>query len=296
MADSEEATLRIGELARRAGIPPATLRAWERRYGIVEPQRTEGGYRLYSEADERRLKRMLELITRGLAPAEAAQRALLAPPEPAGAAAANGDAPPTDLDALCDELLERLRAYDELGAHRAIDRALSAYGVGSLLSLLILPVLRRIGDLWSRDELSVAEEHFATHVIRGRLLSLGRGWAGAEGRLAMLACPPGEQHDLGAIVFGLMLRERGWRIAFLGADTPIDTLEQADRRLAPAIVVLSVTDPGAAQRLLESGPEDLSGALMLAGAAATAELCEAIGARRLPVDVSDAAEAITPTV
>jgi cobalamin-dependent methionine synthase I len=89
----------------------------------------------------------------------------------------------------------------------------------------------------------VAEEHFASNLVRGRLLGLARGWDRGRGPRAVLACPPGERHDLGLLAFGLALREHGWRITFLGADTPLDTLAETVRSLAPEALVLGVADP-----------------------------------------------------
>jgi hypothetical protein len=85
---------------------------------------------------------------------------------------------------------------------------------------------------------TVAQEHFAAAVLRGRLLGLARGWGLGVGPLAVLACLPGEQHDLGLIAFGLALRARGWRIVHLGPDAPLETVEDACRRLEPGLVVL----------------------------------------------------------
>jgi len=280
---SDAPVLRIGELARRAGIPPATLRAWERRYGIVSPTRTEGGYRLYGEGDERRIKRMLELITRGIAPAEAAGRVLA--DDQVADSPTNGQA--VDGVALRARLLEQLIDYDEGGAHGTIDRAVAAYGVEALLTELIIPVVRRIGELWAADQLTIGQEHFASHLIRGRVMPLARGWGSGDGPLALLACPSGEEHDLALAAFGLLLHERGWRIAFLGADTPLETLEDAVQRLAPDVVVLAVTDPATAPL---DAKLSLGAPVVIAGAGADPELAERLGARHLRGDLVSAAD------
>ena len=86
---------------------------------------------------------------------------------------------------------------------------------------------------WERGEASIAQEHFASSVLRGRLLGLARGWGLGFGPVALLACLPGEQHDLGLIAFGLALRARGWRIVYLGSDTPIETIEETSRPARP---------------------------------------------------------------
>ncbi|MGN6379460.1 MAG: cobalamin B12-binding domain-containing protein, partial [Gaiellales bacterium] len=146
-------------------------------------------------------------------------------------------------------------------------------------------------DRWSAGLLTVAQEHFSTNVIRGRLLGLARDWGQGGGPLALLACPPGELHDLGPICFGLALRARGWRIAFLGSDTPIDTLVQAAGDLRPDLIVLTATN---AQRFtrVRSELRELAGTsrLALAGAGANPQLAASMGAEMLDGDpVSQAA-------
>ena len=103
--------------------------------------------------------------------------------------------------------------------------------------------MAEIGSRWQEGEATVAQEHFASSVVRGRLLGLARGWGEGAGPLALLACVAGELHDLGLIAFGLALRQRGWRIAYLGADTPLDTLDDAVNGLRPRVVVLSASEP-----------------------------------------------------
>ena len=96
--------------------------------------------------------------------------------------------------------------------------------------------------------MSVAEEHFATNVVRGRLLGLARNWSSGGGPVAVLACPPGELHDLGLICFGLLLRERGWRIAYLGPDTPIETVADIASPSAPGARCSRRSRPTASKR------------------------------------------------
>lgn len=268
------AQLRIGELARRTGVATELLRAWERRYGLFTPERTAGGYRLYSEDDVQRVRRMRELLGTGLSAAEAARQAGSEPPAlaevaPAAAAAA--------------ELRRSLEQLDDAAAHAAFDRLLADYSTRAVLAGVVLPLLHELGAGWERGEISVAQEHFASNLLRGRLLGLARGWDRGSGRRAVLACPPGERHDLGLVIFGLSLRELGWRITFLGADTPPDTIVEIVERLEPEALVLAVTDParlaGVADtvgRLRETattvwvggaGAQALEGALVLEGSA-----------------------------
>lgn len=284
--------IRIGELARRAGIPAATLRVWERRYGIVEPQRTEAGYRLYSAEDERRLGAMVELISSGVAPAEAAQQVTAAARAGAGGEpfvkrSGDGAAP---VGAVREELIAALHSFDQAGAHRALDRGIAAYSIEALIGEVVIPVLRETGRLWSEAEaregaVSVGQEHFASSLLRGRLLALARDWGAGDGPPALLACPPGEQHDLGLICLGLLLRQGGWRITMLGCDTPLETVAAAAERTDPELIVLAVNSGAAAAALSEAGPLELGAPALIGGAAATADLAAALGAELLGGDI-----------
>jgi DNA-binding transcriptional MerR regulator len=245
-SSGERGYLRIGELARRTGVSPELLRAWERRYGVLAPRRTSGGYRLYGDLDERRIRRMRELIDDGLSAAEAARLAL----EPAGEPdrASGPPAVTPDLVRIAASFEDGLDRFDEAAAHVALDRLLSRFTVATAFRDVLLPYLRRLGERWSEGTVTVGQEHFASNVIRGRLLGLARGWGDGRGPVAVLACPPGELHDLALVMFGVVLSGLGWRIAFLGPDTPIDTLVDAATRLEPDVVVLSATLPLPADR------------------------------------------------
>ncbi len=230
----EESHLRIGELSRRSGVSPELLRAWERRYGLLRPERSSGGLRLYSADDLGRVHLMRQHMARGLAAREAAELAARVTTE--------GDragAPAFDPPSARAELSRATRAFDEPGVQAVIDGLLAVATIDALLAEVVVPYLREIGERWEQDQVSIAQEHFASNLVRGRLLGLARGWGRGTGRRAMLACPPGERHDLGLIAFGLALRERGWRIDYLGADTPAESIAEAARAVEPALLVLS---------------------------------------------------------
>ncbi len=229
--------LRIGELSRRTGVAPELLRAWERRYGLLRPERSEGGFRLYSDADERRVGLMREHLRRGLAAAEAARLAV--------AAGDGGVSEPPEsqpqLVAAATRLRSSLDEFDETGAQAALDELFAAFTIETVLAAVVLPYLVELGERWSTGEATVAQEHFASNLIRGRLLAIGRGWDSGDGPRAVLACAPGELHDLGLIAFGLTLGRRGWRITYLGPDTPVESLVETAERLMPELVVVSST-------------------------------------------------------
>ena len=133
-----------------------------------------------------------------------------------------------------EDLAAALDQFDEPRAQAILDQVLAAVTVDTLLGEVILPYLRELGARWERGEASIAHEHFASSVLRGRLLAIARGWGLGIGPVAVLACLPGEQHDLGLIAFGLALRARGWRIVYLGADTPVETVQETSAECGPA--------------------------------------------------------------
>jgi len=237
MADGD-GYLRIGELSRRTGVAPELLRAWERRYGLLRPARSEGGFRLYSEADEQRVERMRRHLREGLAAAEAARRAVDGVADMTAAAPENGR-PELETGAL--RLRTALDGFDETGAQAALDSLFGTFTVETVLGAVILPYLVDLGERWSSGKATVAQEHFASNLIRGRLLGIGRGWDSGEGPRAVLACAPGELHDLGLIAFGLTLNRKGWRITYLGPDTPVESLVDTAGRLEPDLVVVAAT-------------------------------------------------------
>jgi DNA-binding transcriptional MerR regulator len=234
---AEESHLRIGELSRRSGVSPELLRAWERRYGLLRPKRSSGGLRLYSSEDLGRVRLMREHMTQGLAAREAAA---LAARE---TVADRAGAPAFDASSARAELGRATETFDEPRAQAVIDALLAVASLDAFLSEVVVPYLHDLGERWEREKVSVAHEHFASNLLRGRLLGLARGWGRGTGRRALLACPPSERHDLGLIAFGLALRERGWRIDYLGADTPTESIAEAARTIDPALLVLSAVNP-----------------------------------------------------
>ena len=271
---------RIGEFARRVGVSPELLRAWEQRYGLLQPVRSAGGFRLYTKEDADRVARMRRALADGLSAAEAARVAL------------EHEAPARGLieDARA-RLLGAVEAYDEAALQAVLDDGVAAFGLEPFVRDLILPTLAEIGRRWETGNAEVSQEHFASHLIRGRLLSLARLWGRGTGPLALLACAPGEQHDISLLAFGLLLRSHGWRILFLGADTPISTLKATAHLTGPAAIVLVAFDAA----LLESKATALRqlariAPLFLSGPGATTDLTRLGRVRRLDGDLVAAAD------
>lgn len=270
---------RIGEFARRVGVTPELLRAWEQRYGLLRPVRSPGGFRLYSKEDAERVARMRRGLDEGLSAAEAARVALATMPPP---------------DRLVEDararLLSATESYDEADAQGALDDGLAAFGLEAFVGELILPTLTAVGRGWAEGRIEISQEHFASNLIRGRLLSLARLWGRGSGPLALLACVPGEQHDISLLAFGLILRSYAWRILFLGADTPLSTIQQTTRMTAPEVIVLVTFDAAlvkaegtALRRLARIAP------LFLSGPGAPPALTGELRVRRLDGDLIEAA-------
>lgn len=286
-----EPLVQIGDLARRVGVRVDTLRVWERRYGLLRPRRSPGGFRLYSRRDEDTVRAMLAEMDRGLRPAQAAKVALATAEPPAAPpgqppAAASGSAaatpPPGAFGVARTELYAALTAFDGRLAHQLIDGLLAEYTLDAVLDEVVLGCLRDIGDGWEHGAVSVAQEHFASNLVRERLLGLARPWDRGSGPRAILACPAGERHDIGLVCFGIVLGRGGWRVTYLGSDTPIPTVAQAAAAVAPDLVVIASIVDG---RLDASAPalRELAAAwpVALAGPGATPELAGSTGSRLL---------------
>lgn len=295
IAGEQERYLRISELSGRVGVSAELLRAWERRYGLLNPTRSPGGYRLYGSGDIRRIARMRAHLAAGVAAAEAAQLTLAEfALDPAGA-----QEPATQVGLIeaqmgsIEALHRALEDFQEGAAHAAFDRLLASHPLETVLSDAVLPYLSGLGVRWEQGEAVIGREHFASALLRGRLLGLARGWGEGAGPRALLACAPGEQHDLGLICFGLALRRYGWQITFLGADTPLHTTLETARALQPVVVVMSASLP---EHLTVHAAElsELAAAvaLELAGAGASQETAERVGAAYLAEDMLDAAASI----
>jgi methanogenic corrinoid protein MtbC1 len=253
--------------------------------------RSPGGFRLYSEADELRIRRMQAYLADGLSAAEAARAALSG-----GADAASGRQAEVHLAASAGSepsaaLREALDAFDEPAAQAVLDRLFADLSLPAVLRDVVLPYLADLGERWQRGTASVAMEHFASNLIRGRLAGLARGWGSGHGPQALLACPPGELHDMALMVFGIVLNRNGWKIGYLGTNTPVEELERAVDATHPDLVVLAATLPETLEPLRpELATLARRAPLALAGAGATPQIASGVRARLMAGDPVTEAE------
>jgi MerR family transcriptional regulator, light-induced transcriptional regulator len=283
--------LRIGELSRRLGVSDHVLRAWERRYGLLRPVRSAGGFRLYSEADLDRVRRMQGHLAQGLSAAQAARAAIEGERPVAGDRVEAGDR--TGLAEAAEALARALDEFDEPAGQAVLDRLFGTLTVEAVLRDVLLPYLHELGERWARGAVSVAQEHFASNVIRSRLASLGQGWGRGRGPRAVLACAPDELHDIALLAFGIVLNRNGWRIGYLGANTPLDELIRLAGATRPDLVVVAATRPDRFERV---GADLIRLAAIvpvaIAGPGAGPALAEAVGAHLVTGDPVTAAETL----
>ena len=232
---------------------------------------------------------MQRLVSEGLATAQAAHL-VLSDDEPAPPTASPSA---TTLEVAAADLSTSLDRLDEQAANTALDRLFAAYTVETVLREVVLPYLHRLGERWETGEISVAQEHFASNLIRGRLLGLAQGWGQGQGPAAILACVPGEHHELGLLAFGVALRRRGWRITYLGTDSPIDAVADLSRSLGPAVVVLlSINAQGFLDHAREIQHLTKQVQVMIAGTGATPEVARQTHTHVLDQDPVSAATTI----
>lgn len=250
---------RIRTVSQMTGLSPALIRAWEARYRLVVPMRTSTGYRLYSDEDVALLVGAQRLVQRGIAPMEVAQLPRTRLQEAAGTVVHE---PPTALPLLNDygDHVERLVAafarFNQPEAELLLSRPLSILPPLEACRQILVPLMRELGDRWHRGEISVAVEHFGTGLVRSKLVMLletlrHRG----STKTVLCACPPGDMHEGGLLMFAVEAAEQGWQPLYLGPDLPISALASTVRQSPPMLVALSVVmrrDPAELQRLLTS--------------------------------------------
>jgi len=298
---SEQPRHPVRVVAQRTGLSSHVLRAWERRYGVVAPSRTEGGQRLYSDADIERLTLLRSLTAAGGSISQLAQLPVveltrLSAAEVASAAEASsgGAAAPWRAAAL-----SAIEGLDGTTLRRDLARAVMALGVPRFLEQVAAPVLHEVGERWHSGRMGIAQEHLATAVVREVL-----GWVreSAETRgsapALVVATPAGQMHEGGALLAAAAAAAEGWRVVYLGANLPGAEIGAAARRTGARAVALSVIHPEDDAALggeLEAlGRQLPTGVALLVGGASAEAYQESVEAARgeLVTDLSELREAL----
>lgn len=244
----------IKRAAELTGVPAATLRAWERRYDIVEPRRTDAGYRIYDEESLDRIREMAALLDDGWsasnAAAEVARRRLSAgsatpstPPSPLSGA----DAPslsPAEGAAATARLIEAATSLDPEAVARVLDERFSRTSFELVVDDWLMPALDEVGRAWSEGRISVAGEHLVSHAVLRRLAAAYDAAGSRPGSPSVIiGLPAGVHHELGVFAFAVALRRLGVNTVHLGPDLPSPAWSTALEAHAARHAVLSVPRP-----------------------------------------------------
>jgi len=250
--------LNIAAVSKRTGIAADTLRKWERRYGVLRPRRTAGGQRRYDELDVSRVEWLRDRLAEGFRIGAAA--GLLEPSQ--------GETAET-VDELRDALVAAAHGADPAALRGLVDQAFTLHPFAAVIEEIVAPALGTVSEEWTSDAGLIGDEHLLSEIVRSRLeRMLSDGRAGIRGK-AVLTCAPGERHELGLLALAVMLQSDGWLIAYLGADSPVESALSLARRLDADVVCVSVTMPEALAQLtaeLEASPA--GGPVVVAGGAA----------------------------
>lgn len=256
--DTAEPGFNIQAVQRLTGVPSETLRAWERRYGVPKPRRAPNGQRVYSPRDLEVVRWLRQQTEHGLTVKRAVEQFRQDPD-----AIAQPTAQSFDPKLLMDGLVEAAMHFDVTGTERVLSHALAAHPLDLVCLEVVQPALVEIGDRWHRGEITPAVEHFSSTLIRRRLEHLAALMdTGLSRPLVVVGAAPGELHDIGALVFSILLRRRGIAVVFLGQDVPLQGALEVAERLKPDLLCLSASGIEAAhaitkvaQALEALGPE-----------------------------------------
>jgi methanogenic corrinoid protein MtbC1 len=246
----------IKAVVEATGLPAATLRAWERRYGALSPGRTESGYRLYSARDIAVLRWLKARVDEGMNISQAIQllsQSRVGSPRLAHVEQRRTE-PATGPRETRDALLGALTRYDEALADRLLEEAFAIFGLEAVTESVLAPAMVQIGDMWHEGRATTATEHFASNYLRRKIDSIiNAAPQSTAGPLVILGCAPGDWHELGLLLIYLMLRRRSINTIYLGQNVPVDQFVDEMERLQPAMVIMSAATSETVAGLIEIG-------------------------------------------
>jgi len=239
---------RINAVAEMTGIPAATLRAWERRYGVPEPRRTQSSYRVYSDADIEVIRRVRELCDQGMAPSEAA-KLVMADLEQRSVPSANSADP---FAHAVEAIVQGVAAFDPGQVESAVRHAMVLGSAATVFERAFRPAMVEVGQRWHDGTFSVGQEHMVTQIIEAATSTMLRLVQRDDGeRIAVVACFADDTHALAGCGIALHMASWGFEVVRFGARTPPSAIRQAVEELDPLVVGLSVTMAPPAHRARE---------------------------------------------
>ena len=244
--------------ANRSGLSPHVIRVWERRYGAVEPLRTETNRRLYSDEDIERLRLLHQATTNGHSIGNIARLSAEAlndligtdPPAPPFSAPAPAAAPlqtgaPDSIEARIERCISAIAQLDASRLEGELARAAVSLSQPQFLEMLVEPLMRRVGDLWRQGTLRVADEHLASAVVRTFVRGMQAAYqTSPNSPRIVIGTPAGQKHELGALMAATMATAEGWNVTYLGAELPAEELAGAVQQSGASSLGLSIVYPG----------------------------------------------------
>jgi MerR family transcriptional regulator, light-induced transcriptional regulator len=229
----------VSHAASLAGVAAPTLRAWERRYGVVSPKRTAGGYRVYDDADVRLLRAMKVLVLAGWSTRDAAERVRVVGDQPLAESLAVTPVPESDdQTGILAELAVEL---DPQRIDETLEREFGRAPFEVVADSWLLPALNELGNAWQAGRVSVGGEHLVTAAVLRRVAALfDASPAAAAGPLILAGLPGGSRHEIGVLSFATLLRRAGANVRYLGADLPTTSWVESSSQTKPAAIVLGV--------------------------------------------------------
>ncbi|MBN1657555.1 MAG: MerR family transcriptional regulator [Anaerolineae bacterium] len=260
----EEPVYNLKAVVKQTGVKPDTLRAWERRYGLPEPERSGGGHRLYSQRDIQTIQWLIARQHEGLNISRAAelwQQLKADGRDPLDAAVPTAarlmPVPPPSfhgntIDEMRSAWVSACLAYDEQRAEQVLAEAFAVYSPERVAVELMQKAVSEIGDRWYRGDVTVQQEHFCSGLVIRHLeaLMMSAPPPTRPGRI-LAACPPDEYHVISLLLLSYLLRRRGWEVVYLGANVPSERLETTVRVTNPHLVVLAAQQLHTAATLLD---------------------------------------------
>jgi MerR family transcriptional regulator, light-induced transcriptional regulator len=229
----------IKKVSELLNIPTVTIRAWENRYQVISPTRTEGGHRLYSDKDIATLRWLKEQVEENNVKISEAVRLLAQRPEKP-----QEESSSAVYDSMIERLYEALVDLNTQEANTLTDLAFSLYDYEEVFHHILTPVLYKIGDDWETGLITVAQEHFSSQFILNRCTQFLRILPVNPALPKALAfCPEGEQHHIGLMLFSLFLRKKGHDVIYLGPSTPYSGLLELIEMKDVSVVIVSLTEP-----------------------------------------------------
>lgn len=263
-AKQEAPRFNLKAAVKQTGIKPDTLRAWERRYGLPNPERSSGGHRLYSQQDIRTIKWLSARQREGLSIQRAVEmyRLIEAEGRDPLAAAVPGAAPTVavpepspvgrTVSELRDQWIDACLEYNEPRTQQLLNQAFALYAPETVVVEVLQRAVALIGEGWYKGTVTVQQEHFCSELVTRRLeaLVMAAPPPSRPGRI-LLACPPKEQHVIGPLLLTYLLRRRGWEVLYLGANVPIEQLETMTEVTRPQLVLSAAQQLHTAATLME---------------------------------------------